>query len=515
MIRSYKRILVFVVLFLIPAVVVPQKKINHADRQVNFEKLDKQILKAIEGLNATGLAVGIIKDGKVVFEKGYGFKNFETKDPVTTKTLFAIASCSKAFTVASIGMLVDEGKLGWFDRVIDRLPGFKLSDPYVTREMRIVDLLSHRSVYNTFDGDLLWYGTNYSRKEVLKRFELMPAKKSFRIGYGYSNVMFIAAGEVIENISGKSWDEFVRERIFNPLEMKTTNTSISDFNENSDFAYPHINRKVLEFVNYDNVGPAASLNSNVEDLLKWLQMWLNKGRLNDSTIFLKEKTVENIFTSQTSMPGSKGDEIGGKHFINTAMGWFLSDYAGRKLIQHSGGLPGFLSRVTIVPEDNLGIVVLTNDESPLYTSLTNYIIDLYLTDKESEEFSKAIEQQKKNEEEKIKAEKERNEKRVTGTSPSQTLESFAGVYEDKMYGKAKISFENGELNFVLLPAEKLFYSKMTHWHYDTFTIKFADPFLPEGLVTFEINKDGKVIGFKIDLPNPDFHFYNYHFEKID
>jgi len=501
--------------FLIHSSVIPQKKINNAERHVNFEKLDKQILKAIDDLNATGLAVGIIKDGKIVFEKGYGFKNFETKEPVTTKTLFAIASCSKAFTAASIGMLVDEGKLGWFDRVIDHIPGFKLSDPYVTRELRIVDLLSHRSVYNTFDGDLLWYGTNYSRKEILKRFELMPAKKSFRIGYGYSNVMFIAAGEVIENISGKSWDQFVREKIFIPLDMKTTNTTISDFNENSDYAFPHINRKVLEFVNYDNVGPAASLNSNIEDLLKWLQMWLNKGRLNDSTFFLKEKTIENIFTSQTSLPGGKGDEIGGRHFSNAAMGWFLSDYAGRKLIQHSGGLPGFLSRVTIVPEDNLGIVVLTNDESPLYSSLTNYIIDMYLTDKDSDEFSKAIERQQKNEEAKIKAEKERNEKRVTRTSPSQALESFAGVYEDKMYGKANVTLENGELNFVLLPAEKLFYSKMTHWHYDTFNIKFADPFLPEGLITFEINKEGKVSGFKIDLPNPDFHFYNYHFEKIE
>ena len=513
--KHFLNFLIILVFFLIPSSVIPQKKIDHFYRQVNFEKLDKQILKAIEDLNAVGLAVGIIKDGKVVFEKGYGFKNFETKDPVTTKTLFAIASCSKAFTAASIGMLVDESKLDWNDRVIDRLPNFKLSDPYATREMRIVDLLSHRSVYNTFDGDLLWYGTNYSRREVLKRFELMPAKKSLRIGYGYSNIMFIAAGEVIENISGKSWGDFVKEKILNPLEMKYTTTTNSVFNKDMDYALPHINRNVLGLVNYDNVAPAASLNSNVEDLLKWLQLWLNKGKLNDSTIILKEKTIDAIFTSQTVLPGGKGDEIGGRHFMNTAMGWFLSDYTGRKLIQHSGGLPGFLSRVTIVPEANLGIVVLTNDESPLYSSLTNYIIDLYLTEKDSDEFSKAIEQQKKNEESKSKAIEERNAKRITGTSPSQALENYAGIYEDKMYGKAKVTFENGELNFVLLPAEKLFYSKMTHWHYDSFNIEFADPFLPEGLVTFEINNEGKVRGFKIDLPNPDFHFYNYHFEKID
>ena len=505
--KHFYNFLILAFLFLLPSTILPQKEID-------FDKLDSQILKAIEDLNATGVAVGIIKDGDIVFEKGYGYKNYETKDTVTTNTLFGIASCSKAFTAASIGMLVEEGKLDWNDRVIDHLPGFKLSDPYVTRELRIVDLLTHRAGYNTFDGDLLWYGTNYSTEEVLKRFELMPAKKSLRIGYGYSNIMFMVAGEVIKSVTGKTWSEFVNNRILKPLEMETTTTSNSVFNKNMDYAYPHKDRTKMDFINYDNVAAAAGINSNVNDLLKWLQMWLDNGVVGNDTL-LHEDIIQEIFTSQTVLPGGKGDEIGGRHFMNVAMGWFLSDYAGRKLIQHSGGLPGFLSRVTIVPEDNLGIVVLINDESPLYSAITNQILDMYLTDKQTDNFAKAIEQKKKYEDGKAKRSAERRSTRVMGTRPSQPLENYAGIYEDKMYGNVKITLKNDELSFVALPTEKLFYAKLTHWHYDTFNLKLTDPFLPEGLVTFEIDKDGKVSGFKIDLPNPDFHFDNFHFEKIE
>lgn len=505
--KYFNYLLLLLILFVLPSKIFSQKDIE-------FDSLDTHILKAIQDLNSTGAAVGIIKDGDVVFEKGYGYKNYETKDTVTTNTLFAIASCSKAFTAASIGMLVEEGKLDWDDRVIDRLPGFKLSDPYVTRELRIVDLLTHRAGYNTFDGDLLWYGTNYSTEEILKRFELMPAKKSLRIGYGYSNIMFMVAGEVIKSVSGMPWQEFVSERILKPLEMKETTTSNSVFNKSMDYAYPHKDRVKMNFINYDNVAAAAGINSNVNDLLKWLQMWLNKGTFDDMEI-LPEDIIKKIFTSQTAMSGGKGDEIGGRHFMNAAMGWFVSDYAGRKIIQHSGGLPGFLSRVTIVPEDNLGIVVLINDESPLYSAITNQILDMYLTDKNTDNFAKAVERQQKHKEGAAKHSAERRASRIMGTRPSQSIENYAGLYEDKMYGQVKITLENNELNFVMLPTAELFNAKLTHWHYDTFNLKLADPFLPEGLVTFEIDKDGKISGFKIDLPNPDFHFYNYHFKKID
>lgn len=499
--------LLFSFLFLIPATVIPQEKID-------FNKLDAQILQAMDTLYSTGAAVGVIKDGKVVFAKGYGHKNYETKDTVTTNTLFGIASCSKAFTAACIGILVQENKLDWNDRVIDLLPGFKLSDPYITRELRVSDLLTHRSGYNTFDGDLLWYGTNYSTEEILKRFELMPAKKSLRLSYGYSNIMFMVAGQVIKSVTGKTWEQFVEERILNPIGMNQTTTTNTVFNNNMDYAYPHKDRNRMDFINYDNVAPAASINSNVNDLLKWLQMWLDDGIVNGDTL-LQNDIIQTIFTSQTVLPGGKGDEIGGRHFMNAAMGWFVSDYAGRKLIQHSGGLPGFLSRVTIVPEDNLGIAVLINDESPIYSAITSQIIDMYLTDKQTDNFAKAVEMKNKAIERDAKRSAERRSSRIMGTTHSKSLDEYAGVYEDKMYGTVNITYEKGTLNFVMVPASKLFYGKLSHWHYDSFNIKFADPFLPEGLVTFQTDNKGKISGFKIDLPNPDFHFYNYNFVKID
>ncbi len=502
--RTVKQLLI-IILVLAPFI--------NSQTDVNIDELDKKFEEALVEFNLPGLAIGIIKDGEIVFSKGYGVKDIGKDTEVNSETLFGIASLSKAFTAACIGMLVDEGKLDWNDKVIDHLQWLRLSDNYVNNELRIVDLLTHRAGYNTFDGDLLWYGTNYTGEEIVKRFALMPAKKSFRIAYGYSNLMFIVAGEVIKEVTGKSWDEFVKERIFAPLEMKTTNTSTSAFNENSNFAMPHLNKEVQEILDYDGVGPAASINSNIDELLKWLQFWLNEGRVGDQQL-LTQKSVEYILRSHTALNGGKGDEIGGRHFANAACGWFLSDYAGRKIIAHGGGLPGFISRIAFVPEDNLGIIALTNDEGYMVTAVVNTVLDAYLKgNNEVDQFEKIKEALNKRVARKEKQKKELYDSRIEGTKPTFDLDKYAGTYEDEMYGKAEINFENDELTIKLLPAEKLFTSKMMHWHYDTFKIEFNDPFLPEGLVTFSVDKDGKIESFKIDLPNPDFHFYNFTFKK--
>ena len=250
-------------------------------------------------------------------------------------------------------------------------------------------------------------------------------------------------------------------------------------------------------------------------------MWLDKGKVNDRQI-LSEETWQTILTSYAAINTPPQNEVGGSHLVNVGMGWFISDYAGRQLIQHSGGLPGFLSRVTIIPEENIGIVVLINEESRLFRAATSEIIDDLLSIDGKDHFAEAIAQQKKSEEGKAKQKAERRASRVQGTSPTLSLDKYSGEYEDKMYGKANVTFEpsltadrNGELKIVLLPAEKLFNSKLTHWHYDTFNIKFKDPFLPEGLVTFELDNKGNVGGFSIEVPNRDFHFHNLHFKKMN
>ena len=483
-----------------------------AQNQVDWKKLDKKILESLEEFDTPGLAVGVYKDGKTVYAKGFGYRNNSTKDTVTTNTLFGIASLSKAFTAASIGMLVDEKKLNWTDRVIDYLPNFKLSDPYVTSELRIEDLLCHRAGFNTFDGDLLWYTTNYSREEIVNRFGNMPAKNSFRIRYGYSNIMYIVAGEVIKAVSGKPWEEFVSERILKPLNMRNTTTTNSVFNDNTDVAYPHLKQKVMDFMSYDNVAAAAGLNSNVSDLLKWLKMWLNKGLIGEKQI-ISEDTWSYILKSHTALNGGSGDKIGGRHFSNAALGWFLSDLAGRKVIAHGGGLPGFITRVTIVPEDNLAITVLTNDESALVYPVTSTILNEYFGITGEDEFVKTAERLKERKSEKAKIVAERRASRKVATSPTHTLESYVGEYEDKIYGKVIVGLENENLTLKMAATNNILTGSLSHWHYNTFTWNHNDPFLIEGLITFKTNHKGEISGLKIDLPNPDFHFYNFHFIK--
>ncbi|MEE9429578.1 MAG: serine hydrolase domain-containing protein [Melioribacteraceae bacterium] len=276
-----KTILIFLVIFF-------SSTLSYSQNSFDVKTLDKYIEAAIEKFNLPGLSIGIVKDSVIIFNKGYGVKDVRKSAKVNVDTKFGIASLSKAFTSASIGMLVDEGKLNWNDRVIDHLPEFKLYDSYITREARIVDLLSHRIGLATFDGDLLWYGTNYSRSEIVKRISRLPVKNSFRSKYGYQNIMFIVAGEVIEKVSGKTWEEFVQDRILTPLEMGNTTVSNSEFTQASNVAIPHMNKKPLEFINYDNSGPAASLNSSTSDLLKWLQFWLNEGEWNGKQLLSKK-----------------------------------------------------------------------------------------------------------------------------------------------------------------------------------------------------------------------------------
>lgn len=482
-----------------------------ATENPKIKKLEKFIITAMDTFQQPGLAVGIIKNGTIILAKGFGVKSKDTNEKVDTETLFGIASLSKAFTAASIGMLVDEGTLEWNDRVVDHLPWFKLHDSYITREVRIKDLLSHRVGLATFDGDLLWYGTNYSRREIVERIKELPIKNSFREKYGYQNVMFIVAGEVIKEVSGLTWEEFVQERIFNPIGMNNSTVTNSVFDKNSNMAIPHRNGKTMDFISYDNSGPAASINSCVSDMLKWAQFWINKGKV-DTTVLLSEKSYYNITKSYIALNAGKGEEIGGTHFVATGLGWFLSDYAGRKVMAHGGGLPGFLSRIIVVPEDSLGIVVFQNDEKPVYRDVAKKILDIMVSDKDVDYMAKSLERSKKREARSIKSKAARDSSRVLITNPSFKLEKYIGVYSDKMYGDAEIKLADGNLNITLLPASKLFTSEMAHWHFDTFRIKFNDPFLPEGFVTFNKNSKGEITDFTIDLPNPDFHFFNLKFK---
>ncbi len=482
-----------------------------SQKTLDYKDLHKYIQTAADSFELPGMAIGIIKNNEIVFLETYGYRNTETEEKVDENTLFGIASCSKAFTAACVAILVEEGKISWEDKVIDHYP-LQLYDPYITRELMIKDLLCHRAGYLTFDGDLLWYGTDYSRQEIVERFRYRENPYSLREKYGYSNLMYIVAGEVIQAVSGKTWEEFVAEKIFQPLGMNTTTTTISGFTDGMNIAWPHLDGKPMPFISYDNSGPAASINTSAAELLKWVKLMLNKGEWNESSIF-SEKQYYKLVEPQTITRTGRANKIDGTHFSTYGLGWAMKDYKGMKVIDHGGGLPGFHSKVVFVPEDSLGYIILTNEISLLVPALEKDILDFHLND--SLGWAKRYLPYKSMQKDRIsKRMTKLEEERVKNTIPSLSLDDYAGIYEDKMYGKAEIKMQDNMLEVRLVPSGELFVSTMEHWHYDTFKIRVNDPFLPEGFITFSISEDGKVSGFKINIENPDFHFYKLDFVKL-
>ncbi len=486
---------------------------SYAQAQKDYEELDKYIEKYMGEFNMPGFAIGLVKNGEVVFEHAYGYKNTETKDKVDENTLFGIASCSKAFTAACISILVDRGELSWDDKVVDVLPGFKLSDPEITAKITVEDLLAHRSGFETFDGDLIWYGTQRSTEEVVRRIRYREMPYGLREKFGYSNLMFITAGEVIKSVTGKPWTEFLKENILDKINMKSSTTTNHGFENNGNAAWPHIDGKPMEFINYDNISSAGAINSSVADMMQWLKLMLGKGVYNGDTIF-STSSYYHLVSPQTLLNAGRAETIDGTHFTAYGQGWFLKDYMGKKIINHGGGLPGFHSKVVLVPEDSLAYVILANQLSALIPAIDKKVLDFFLNQNDTTDWAakylKYEIKQKKSLEEKWER---LAEERIKNTKPSLDLEKYAGGYNDKMYGDARVELKDNELFITLVPTAKLLNSKLEHWHYDTFKIKFADPFLPAGFVTFSFNAKGEIAGFKIDMDAPDFHFEKLDFVK--
>jgi CubicO group peptidase (beta-lactamase class C family) len=468
--------------------------------------------------NVPGIAVAIVKDDKVVFAKGYGVRELGKAEPVDENTLFAIASNSKAFTTASLAILVDEKKLNWDDKVIKYLPEFQLYNPYVTSELTVRDLVSHRSGLDTFSGDLLWYETNYKDDEILRRVQFLKPKSSFRSQFGYQNLMYIAAGKVIEKVSGKTWSQFVTERILLPLGMNRTTTTIKNLKDN--YSMPHNESggklRVLHSGNVDGASAAAGLNSNVTDVAKWLRLQLGRGKFDGKQIF-SERQAGEMWTAQTILGTNPfpAKDAPTRLFSAYGLGWFLNDYRGRKVVSHGGGLDGMISQTAMMPEENLGVVVLTNSETGVNTILQNKIFDVFLAAPKRDWSAERLERAKQNKARETEAEAKILASRQANTKTSLALRDYAGNYVDQLYGDATIIDENGKLvlRFVQSPN---FVADLEHWHYDTFQIKWRPSVaynFPRGFVTFTIDKMGKTDEMKIDQPNNDFWFYELEFKR--
>jgi CubicO group peptidase (beta-lactamase class C family) len=303
--------------------------------------------------------------------------------PVDEHTLFAIASCSKAFTAAALAVLIDEGKIRWEDPVIRYLPELQLCDPWVTREMQVRDLLSHRSGLATFGGDLVWYWTKYDRKEVLRRIRYLKPVSSFRSQYGYQNIMFIAAGEIIPAVTGKTWDEFVRERFFIPLGMTTTITTHREIRTDGNVAAPHNEYqnklRVIKHYENDNMAPAGGIISSIHELAQWMRLQLGQGTYQGRRIFsaAASRMMWSPHIFQPISPQAQQRQPS-THFQAYGLGWGLRDYEGRKIVTHGGAIDGMTSRIMLVPEEKLGVMVVTNSESSLSAVIAQKVVDIFL-----------------------------------------------------------------------------------------------------------------------------------------
>ncbi len=439
---------------------------------------------------------------------------------IDENTVFAIASNSKAFTTAALAILIDEKKLAWDDKVSKYLPDFKMYDPWVTSELTVRDLVTHRVGLDTFSGDLLWYETDFTADEILQRVRHLKPVSSFRTRYGYQNLMFIAAGKIVEKVSGKAWCSFVRERILDPLGMSRTTCGFGKLGDNA--ALPHNESggtlRALPHGNVNGGYGAVALNSSVTDLSKWVRTQLGKGKFEGKQIFSEAQAWQlhqPFLAQQISESSWKGNPT--RHFTGVASGWFVYDYHGRKIINHSGGLDGMLSYTVLIPEENAGFVVLTNSEFPPFAVMMNKIRDVLVNAPKRDYNAEAIEQVQRG---KTAAEAEMKKvdaARVPNTRPTLPLADYAATYSDDLYGAITISAENGRL-VMRFSRSPNFVADLEHWHHDTFQIKWRPSVsynFPKGFVTFTIDKNGKTDELKIDQPNNDFWFYELHPKRVE
>ncbi|WP_158885232.1 serine hydrolase [Rhodanobacter sp. L36] len=481
---------------------------------------------ARKAFDVPGIAVAIVKDGKVVMEQGFGLREIDKPDAVDAHTLFAIASNTKAFTAASLQQLAEAGKLKMDDRVIDHLPWFRMSDPYVTHEMRIRDLLAHRSGLSLGAGDLLyWPPTSYTTKEVVERLRDVPIKNGFRSGYAYDNILFAVATLVIEQASGQSYADYVRTHIFQPVGMDESLIDKTYLKPGMDVATGHAK---ANFSNLETVPPMAWLNdpgaggiyASVHDLAKWMNVQLATGVLPNADKDGKPQRLFSADSQQQMWSMLTPIDIGKPpipelaplmpHFYGYGESWFLSDYRNQRLVWHTGGWPGMVSRVTLVPELHLGVVVLTNAESgAAFNAVTYRALDAYLNPSQKTDwvavYAKAV---KKGEAHADDSFAKHQSARDKTSKPSLPLATYVGTYRDPWYGDVIVSNENGKLRLRFSKTAQLVGS-MTPWQHDTFTVRWDDRALnADAFLTFTLDMDGHITGARMEPISPltDFSF---------
>ncbi|MEZ7498894.1 serine hydrolase [Flavobacterium sp. Arc3] len=491
--------------------------------QITEPQVDALVNKTLTAFNVPGIAVAIVKDGKVVLAKGYGVKSIDTKEKVDANTLFGIASNSKAFTSASLAILVDEGKIKWDDKVIKYLPNFRMYNDYVTQEFTIRDLLTHRSGLGLGAGDLMIWpdGSNFTATDIIQNLQYLKPVSAFRTKYDYDNLLYIVAGEVIHVVSGKSWGDFIEERIMEPLEMNHSAASFVRLKDSTNIIAPHvpIDGKLKVIKRYKNqlFDAAAGIYSSVNDLSKWAIMQMNNGKYGpENKQLFSEKEHDEMWQLQTIIP-TKTKAPYNTHFNGYGLGWFLSDVKGYKQVTHTGGLEGIVTQTTYIPELQLGIIVLTNQQSgSAFNAITNTIKDSYL-DIVSEDYVTIYSNRIKANEE--SADKVTDEVWATVAKNKKDkvkvdLASITGTYQDKWFGDVVINEKKGRLFFESkrssqLSGEVFFYKK------GNYVVKWNNAYLhADAHLFFTFDENEKAITLKMN-PISNLTDFSYDFQDLD
>lgn len=454
---------------------------------------DAYVAQTMKDWKVPGLAIGIVRNDSTLFTQGYGTRTMGTTQPVDEHTLFAIGSASKAFTATLAAMMVDAGKMRWDDPATKYLPDLQMFDPYVSRELTLRDMLTHRS--GLARGDLVWFAGGYDRDEILRRVRFLQPSWSMRSRFGYQNIMYLAAGQAVARVAGKSWDDLVRERIFLPLGMGETSTSTRDVQGKANLATPHLavndTLNIVPYHNIDNIGPAGSINSNVSDMLKWVRFQLAAGSVNGKTL-LSPSALAETHAAQMVVPLSADAKAFNPftHLESYGMGWFLQDYRGHELDQHGGNIDGMSAMVALVPELTLGVVILTNaNGSPVPTIVLYRALDALLgaapRDWNGEQrrlYDKAMVAVKA-------AQAKHLASRATNTRPSLPLDKYVGQYADSLYGDVSFRLKGGSLAMTYGSGIE---ATLSHWQYDTFEATADQRSVGKLMTTFALDADGKV-----------------------
>jgi CubicO group peptidase (beta-lactamase class C family) len=484
-------------------------------------QIDSLVARTMERMPLAGIAIAVVKDGKVVHSKGYGVTSIKSGEKTNENTLFAIASNSKAFTTAALGILVDEGKISWHDKVIDYIPEFKMYDPYVTANFNIVDLLTHRSGLGLGAGDLMFFpdGSDFTIKDVIASFQYQRPVSAFRTKYDYDNLLYVVAGEVVARVSGMSWSDFVRTRIMEPLGMTRSAGVYQKLKDKKNTAAPHaaqqgvLNEIATYTKNDESLGAAGGVYASVSDLTKWMFMHLNDGKFGPdlgkrliSTESHAEMWRPHTFMRFESRPDSRYKS----HLSAYGLGWRLQDRNGHIEVSHTGGLPGMLSKTTLYPALNLGVVVLTNTDPGgyAYQSISASIVDAYLGVPTLDWIGTM--------ENNIKAQSGGGDsvvaavwKKVANNSTkTPDLKPFEGSYKDNWFGKVTIALQDGSLWFTSSRSPKL-RGRMYFYNATTFAVKWDYQDMPcDAFATFVLDEAGVAQSIKMKgiSPNIDFSF---------